>query len=176
MDTAEKNCDVAIVNGNIRFTSRSRLQASSAVAIATGGGTTILGAGTVPAADVNTASEYDETNTSNIMWDNGDGLLNRTNGGRGTINYGPCGGTAAGELYITGCPANANAKMTFSYNSTVGGEVTMTTPANDGKVCNALVGVYARAQTKTANNSGGGGRNGKLRLMVIDNGKYDISL
>ena len=96
----EKRVYVSLINGDIRFTSGSRLSTSAILLAAPGAGTTPFGVGRLPAiADVESAvaakipddviydaNSYDTIpNTSEFMWDNGSGSFSGV--GAGVINY-----------------------------------------------------------------------------------------
>ena len=120
-----KRLTVAIVNGDIRFTSGQRTRASAvALSDSSGGDTDLWGVGIIPAvADVETAiaavlpedTVYDREsyisspNSSVFTYDDGKGNLI---GGEasGTINY------ETGALDITG-PPNAEPVFSFAYDS-----------------------------------------------------------
>ena len=179
MDAAERECDVSLVDGNLRFTSRSRLQTSSAVVIAgaSGGGNDfkdhgIMSAGYIEATGIGAMDDND----NDIMFDNGEGILSRANGGSGTVNYGvPGSPTAKCDIYITGCPANSSINMAWLHGSTSGGNLSTLTPADsadENDETNCLLGVYARAISYSLVH-GKEGRKGKLRMLVVDNTNYE---
>jgi hypothetical protein len=176
MDAAERECDVSLVDGNLRFTSRSRNSTSSAIAIAgsSGGGNDfkdhgIMSAGYIEATAVAVSATDDDT----IMFDDGKGVLSRANGGSGTIDYGiPGSGTGVvAPLYITGAPANSSIKLSWLHGSSSAGDLSTATPSDNSKATNSVLAVYARALSYAAEH-GAGGRKGKLRLIVVDNQEY----
>ena len=172
MDAAERECDVALVGGNLRFTSRSRNSISSAIAIAgsSGGGNDFKDHGINAAGYITTtACVVSDVNDDDMMFDDGEGNLSRANGGSGWVRYGysMSAGTRAG-IYITGAPANSAVKVAWLHESGSGGNLSSRTPVNDEKIVNSLLSVYARC-LGYATDKGGDGRKGKLRLIVVDN-------
>ncbi|MDA7518158.1 hypothetical protein N8529_00150 [bacterium] len=176
MDAAERECDVSIVDGNIRFTSRSRNSTSSAIAIAgaSGGGNDFKDHGVMSAGYIEaTAVQVLDDDDADVMFDNGNGVISRANGGSGVIGYGiPGSGTGViAPLYITGAPANSSIKLSWLHGSSSGGNLSTTTPTDNADASNSLLSVYARALSYAAEH-GSGGRKGKLRLVVVDNQEY----
>ena len=133
LDDNNLDVTVALVGGDIRFTSDSHLS-TSAIALTDGTtGTSLFGTGQVPAsADMQYAVDAelpDDTyyeastnvsrkNTGVFLFDNGNGTLTRTEGGSGTINY------ETGALTMTGCPADAEFVVSGNYDSAHSGAVT----------------------------------------------------
>ena len=176
IDAHELQCDVALVDGNLRFTSRNAVHGTSAIAItAPTSGTDFRDAGIMANGYIATqAVQTQDDNDNNMMFDNGEGVLSRANGGTGTINYGiPGSGTAAKcNLYITGGPANSSIDLAWLHASTAGGNLSTKTPTDNSKETNSLLGVYARAISYSLEH-GKSGRKGKLRLVVVDNENYE---
>jgi len=172
LDAAEKECDVSLVRGNLRFTSRSRNSTSSAIAItAPSSGTDfrdsgILANGLIATTAVSVMSQSD----SDIMFDDGQGNLSRGNGGTGWCSYGIVGSDTGVKcsIYITGAPANSSVKLSWLYGSTQGGNLDSATPTDDEEETNCLLAVYARANSFHTTH-GKSGRKGKLRMIVVDN-------
>jgi hypothetical protein len=171
MDAAEKECDVAIVDGNLRFTSRNRDTLNSAVLIQGPTSGTDFRESGINAASfiVTTACVVSDVNDDAMMYDDGEGNLSRANGGSGWCRYGwpASAGTRAG-LYITGAPAYSSVKVSWLHTSGSGGNLSASTPVNDEEKCNSLLSVYARC-LGYATDKGADGRKGKLRLIVVDN-------
>ena len=175
MDAAEKNCDVSLVGGNIRFTSRSRNSTSSAVVVGNpAGGVNFRTSGTLATGFFETVvvDKLDDSD-SDVMFDNGEGVLSRANGGTGSITYGIPGSTTSvkADLYITGAPANSSVLLSWLHGSSAGGNLSTTTPTANGQASNSLLAVYARAISYSLTH-GKSGRKGKLRLVVVDNQEY----
>ena len=175
MDAAEKGCDVSLVNGNIRFSSRSRNSTSSAIAItAPSSGTDfrdagILSNGLIATTAVSAMIQDDD----DVMFDDGEGNLSRKNGGSGWCVYGAPGSDTSvkASIYVTGAPTNSSVKLSWLYGSTQGGKLSSTTPTDDEEVTNSIMSVYARANSFHTTN-GKLGRKGKLRMIVVDKSKY----
>ena len=172
MDAANKKCDVSIVDGNIRFTSRSRKSSVSSVVIDNpDGGTNFRTSGTVTVALFEaTACQVLDSSDNDVMFDNGEGVLSRANGGTGTVGYGkPGSGTGVKcSVYFTGAPAHSSIKLSWLHGSSSGGNLSTTTPTDNGAASNSLLAVYARAISFSLEH-GKSGRKGKLRLVVVDN-------
>ena len=164
--------DVALVDGNLRFTSRSRSSIDSAIALtAPSSGTDFRASGINAAAYLAaTAASVLDGNDADIMFDDGQGNLSRANGGTGWCTYGiPGSGTAIKfSIYITGGPPNSSIQLSWLHGSVAGGNLSTTTPADDGEATNSLLAVYARAIAFSLEH-GNAGRKGKLRLIVVDN-------
>jgi hypothetical protein len=177
MDAAEKECDVALVNGKLRFTSRSRTTSAATVSSvllgAPGAGTDFRTSGINATGYVEQhAVEIADGNDDDIMFDDGEGNLSRANGGSGWCEYGlPGAGSASvARMYITGAPANSSVLVSWLRGSTSGGDLSSQVPdsATENDNCNAVMGVYARALS-WSRAFGASGRKGKLRLIVVDN-------
>ena len=112
-------------------------------------------------------------NDSEIMWDNGEGVLSRASGGSGWITYGVPGSDTSPKLslYITGAPANSSVKLSWLYGSVAGGNLSTATPADDEEGTNSVLSVYARALSWSLQ-YGKEGRKGRLRLIAVDNANY----
>ena len=125
----EKGVTVSIVNGDLRFTSQSRLSTSAIELAAPTSGTTPFGVGRFPAVpDTNTAVAAvlpDDTvqdpitfasspNNSVFMYDDGQGNL--FGAGQGTISY------ETGAIDFTG-PANANFAYAVTHSSAFSGKL-----------------------------------------------------
>tara|TARA_Y100001938_G_scaffold135980_1_gene198292 strand:+ start:742 stop:2256 length:1515 start_codon:yes stop_codon:yes gene_type:complete len=138
----EKKVNVGIVNGDIRFTSGSRLS-SSAIALTAGSSGTaeFFGTGRIPAAanidaavgaklpnDViyDNASGVEVPNQSELFYDDGDG--NIQGACSGTINY------STGELRLTGCPPNANFVISANYGSAASGGVRVASAGSQNSI------------------------------------------
>ena len=172
LDALLKDTDVALVDGNLRFTSRSRSSIDSAIALtAPSSGTDFRASGINAAAYLAaTAAEVLDGDDADIMFDDGQGNLSRANGGTGWCTYGiPGSGTAVKfSIYITGGPPNSSIQLSWLHGSVAGGNLSTTTPADDGEATNSLLAVYARAIAFSLEH-GNAGRKGKLRLIVVDN-------
>tara|TARA_R100000808_G_scaffold14375_1_gene34009 strand:- start:155 stop:1714 length:1560 start_codon:yes stop_codon:yes gene_type:complete len=140
----EKRVYVSLINGDIRFTSGSRLSSSAILLAAPGSGTTPFGVGRLPAiADIESAvaaklpddviydsKSYDSVpNTSEFMWDDGDGNL--TGVGSGTINY------DTGEVNFTAYP-DAEFVVSVAHSSGLAGRA-------GSSASNIIEKVYARS-------------------------------
>ena len=125
----EKGVTVSIVNGDLRFTSQSRLSTSAIELANASGGTNFFGVGRIPTVpDTNTAVAAvlpDDTiqdpvtfasspNNSVFMYDDGQGNL--FGAGQGTINY------ETGAIDFTG-PANANFAYAVTHSSAFSGKL-----------------------------------------------------
>ena len=158
----EKRCTVALIGGDIRFTSGQRLSTS---AIALTAGTTgsatneeflAIQNGRIPAlAKIETAVEgkladdvvydretYDSSpNTSKFLIDNGRTQLIGSIG-NGTINY------ETGELVLTSCPPNSHFVISATYNSAHSGGTKLTTNGH-----NIISQIGARCVNQKTNTS-----------------------
>ena len=143
----EKKVTVAIVNGDIRFTSGQHLSGSAISISAPASGTTPFGVGRLPAvANVEAAvaaklpddtvfdrNTYDESpNKAAFMYDDGQGNL--VGAGSGRINY------ETGEIRFTGLP-NAEFVLNLIHKSAHAGGVNADT--TDGK--NTIQSIGARS-------------------------------
>ena len=179
IDAHELQADVALVDGNLRFTSRSRNSTSSAIAItAPTSGTDFRDAGILANGQIATTAVAVATqNDNDVMWDNGEEMLSRANGGSGWITYAiPGSGTGAKcSIYITGAPANSSVKLSWLHGSVAGGNLSTATPTDDSEATNCVLSVYARALSFSAQ-YGLTGRKGKLRLVAVDNANYTSAI
>ena len=150
---------VSIVNGDIRFTSPTRLTSSAIALAAPDSGTTPFGVGIIPAvgdidgavaAALEATSTADNTllstkikgnNTDHLMLDQGDGTMTRVNGGTATIDY-----DEGGTVKLIGCPPNANFQVHYIYNSAHSGELLVTAGTS-----NALKKIFARSMNRAEN-------------------------
>ena len=175
IDAHELQADVSIVDGNLRFTSRSRNSTSSAIAItAPTSGTDFRDAGILANGQIaTTAVRVSTQNDKNVMFDNGEGMLSRANGGSGWITYATPGSSTSAKcsLYITGAPANSSVKLSWLHGSVSGGNLSSATPTDNSAATNCLLSVYARALSFSGQ-YGLSGRKGKLRLVAVDNADY----
>ena len=143
----EKKVTVAIVNGDIRFTSGQHLSGSAISISAPASGTTPFGVGRLPAVgDIEAAvaaklpddtvfdrNTYDESpNKSAFMYDDGQGNL--VGAGSGRVNY------ETGEIRFTGLP-NAEFVLNLIHKSAHAGGVNADT--TDGK--NTIQSIGARS-------------------------------
>ena len=142
----EKKVRVSLVNGDVRFTSGSRLSTSAILLAApSGGGTTPFGVGRLPAiANIQAAvatklpddvrfnkSTYEEiSNTREFMYDDGAGNL-IGGAGSGTINY------ETGEINFLSYP-DAEFVINVSHGSGLGGRASSTG-------ANMIEKIYARS-------------------------------
>ena len=125
----EKGVNVSIVNGDLRFTSMSRLSTSAIELAAPTSGTTPFGVGRFPSVpDTNTAVASvlpDDTvmdpvtfasspNSTVVMYDDGNGNL--AGAGKGTINY------ETGAIDFTG-PRNASFSYSVAHSSAFSGKL-----------------------------------------------------
>jgi len=151
----EKKVTVGIVNGDIRFTSGQRLEASAILLADPTSGTTPFGVGRIPDIGVSAGNPrmsaavaaklpddvtYDRItyatspNTPVFGYDNGLGrLFGMCNG---DINY------ETGEIDMTGCPANAEFVYTVAHSSGFSGKL------NTG--ANAIVEILANTPSQKA--------------------------
>ena len=128
----EKKVTVAIVNGDIRFTSGNRTRASAIALAAPTSGTTPFGVGRIPAiGSIESAvaaalpddsifdlANYIESKNQNVFaYDDGKGNIHGA--ASGTINY------ETGAIDISG-PANAEFVVSFNYDSAHSGGVNET--------------------------------------------------
>ena len=128
----EKKVTVAIVNGDIRFTSGNRTRASAIALAAPGSATTPFGVGRIPAVgsiesavaaalpddSIFDLANYIESKNQNVFaYDDGKGNIHGA--ASGTINY------ETGAIDISG-PANAEFVVSFNYNSAHSGGVNET--------------------------------------------------
>ena len=127
----EKKVSVGIVDGDLRFTSGSRLTTSAiALTAEDGADASFFGTGRIPAvgsirnavpaflpvdSSRDRASGVEHHNTSELFWDDGHGNIQGS--ARGTINY------ATGELRLTGAPASANFVFSVNYGAASSGGV-----------------------------------------------------
>ena len=143
----EKKVHVAIVNGDIRFTSGSHLS-TSAIALGAGSSGTaeFFGTGRIPsapaaatavAAQFAPVKKYDSVTYSSsfkedlFVYDNGKGNL--FGKASGTINY------ETGAIDMIGCPPNAQFRLSYAHTSAFSGrqDATLATKMN------SLQAVYA---------------------------------
>ena len=144
----EKKVTVAIVGGDIRFTSGQRLSTSAISVTAPASGTTIFGVGrfvmAVGAIEAPVVAKlpddviYDKvTNQSSpnvgaFFYDDGHG--NISGACSGTINY------ETGAIDITGCPPNAHFVISATYGSALSGGSEFTTTLG-----NSITAISARS-------------------------------
>ena len=124
----EKKVTVSIVNGDVRFTSGSRLSGSKIVLAAPGSGTTPFGVGRIPAignidafviAKLPDDISYDNVTYAQIpnnvfLYDDGEGNLKGM--GSGTINY------ETGAIDMLNCPADAEFVYSVAHSSAFSGK------------------------------------------------------
>ena len=142
----EKKVTVAIVNGDIRFTSGNRTRASAIALAAPTSGTTPFGVGRIPAIgsiesavaavlpddSIFDAADYIESKNKNIFaYDDGKG--NIQGAASGTINY------ETGAIDISG-PANAEFVASFNYDSAHSGGINSTSNQE-----NCIIDISARS-------------------------------
>ena len=117
---------VALLGGDIVFTSKLGTKAGSIVLAAPSGGTSIFGVGNVPAATnlgAQTVSTLDldygddDFSQSKLMYDDGKGNLYRASGGSGTVNY------DTGQIKMVGAPTYSQFIVTFASNSPLDGKL-----------------------------------------------------
>ena len=140
----EKRVYVSLVNGDIRFTSGSRLSSSAILLAAPGSGTTPFGVGRLPAiANIESAvaakipddviydrKSYDSIpNTSEFMWDDGNGMLQGV--GSGVIDY------DTGEVSFTSYP-DADFVISVAHSCGLAGRA-------GASAANIIEKVYARS-------------------------------
>tara|TARA_B100001250_G_scaffold414497_1_gene453268 strand:+ start:7181 stop:8767 length:1587 start_codon:yes stop_codon:yes gene_type:complete len=160
----EKGVSVAIVNGDIRFTSKSRLSTSAILLADTGDAYSLFDAsavGRIPAlgdlmspvgAKLPEDVTYDNLTFSQIPMNNSvydDGLGNLGGMARGTINY------ETGAIDFTGAPANAEFVFSAIVNGAFSGKVN---PSVDGRA-NTMVEICANTSSIK--------RNGQIKLEVF---------
>ena len=138
----EEKVTVGIVNGDIRFTSGQRL-ATSAILLAapSAGETTPFGVGRFPAIGsveapvaarvpsdivVDRISGVEKRNEGVLFYDDGLGSIRGV--ASGYINY------TTGELYLQGCPPNANFQINANYGSALGGGIRIVSTANRNSI------------------------------------------
>ena len=138
----EEKVTVGIVNGDIRFTSGQRL-ATSAILLAapSAGETTPFGVGRFPAIGsveapvaarvpsdivVDRISGVERRNEGVLFYDDGLGSIRGV--ASGYINY------TTGELYLQGCPPNANFQINANYGSALGGGIRIVSTANRNSI------------------------------------------
>tara|TARA_Y100000310_G_scaffold122387_1_gene121054 strand:+ start:850 stop:2172 length:1323 start_codon:yes stop_codon:yes gene_type:complete len=167
LDNTNRGCDVALVDGDIRFTSKSRA-ASSAIALGNpgGSGTTIFGVGQIPAVgSLVTVATVRNTEKDNVLWDNGDGTMTRPNGGSGYINYGlkVVAGSVACPIEFSGCPANSKIDIAYIHDSPHSGLQNI----DAGTDSNSIIAIYGRSMTESQfNDAASGSRMMKLRVTA----------
>lgn len=138
----EENITVGIVGGDIRFTSGQRLSTSAILLAAPSAGeTTPFGVGRFPAIgsveapvtakipndiSIDRISGTEKRNEGVLFYDDGLGNIHGTAGGY--INY------TTGELYLRGCPPNANFQFTVNYGSASAGGIRVTSAANRNSI------------------------------------------
>ena len=158
-NSVTRGVTVSIVDGDVRFTSKTRLNSSAIALAAPSSGTTVFGVGIVPAIGnidgaVAAALEATSTsgntlqstkvkgnNTDHLMLDQGDGTMSRVNGGTATIDY-----DEGGTVTLTGCPPHATFQVHYIYNSAHSGELTVA-----AGTANALKKIYARSVNRAEN-------------------------
>ena len=136
-----KKVHVDIVDGDVRFTSGTRLSTSAILLAAPSSGTTPFGVGRVPAiGDVNSAVaarlpddvHYDPltyqtyANTDVFIYDDGYGNLFGACGTGSSINY------ETGAVDIIGCPPEANFVVSALYNGPLSGRQSATHTKRNG--------------------------------------------
>jgi hypothetical protein len=142
---------VSIIDGDVRFTSRTRLSTSAIALAAPSSGTTMFGVGIIPAIgniDGAVAAALESTstpdylkigvsgNTDHLMLDKGNGHMSRVNGGSATIDY-----DAAGHVILSGCPPHASFKIHCIINSAHSGELSNASAAT----ANCIKKIYGRS-------------------------------
>ena len=150
-NTNTRGVIVSIVDGDIRFTSRTRLNSSAIALAAPSSGTTMFGVGIIPAIgnvdgavaaalEATTTSDHDklgiEGNTDHLLLDNGNGTMSRKNGGSATIDY-----DAGGTIVMNNCPPHATFQIHFIYNSAHSGEL----QNSDVDTANCIKKIYGRS-------------------------------
>lgn len=166
--TSLPTCD--IVDGDIRFTSGSRLTTSAIVlSDSTGGDTDFWGAGIIPViGNIEPSVDSSATDFSkathpidDMLLDNGDGTGSRVNGG--SFKYQEKDeGRLVGDIYKEGgtfellnCPPLANYKIWATYQSAHSGVSDATTPGE-----NTLTKLYARSMNIR--------RDGLVEVIVVN--------
>ena len=142
----EKKVDIAIVGGDVRFTSGSHLSTSAiAITAEDGADASFLGTGRIPAVgniDAAVAARlpddvvydgvtYATSPTNSFSYDDGLGRLHGMCSG--TINY------ETGALNMIGCPVNAEFVYTVSHTSVFSGKLTDASASRGGALTNILV-------------------------------------
>ena len=145
----EKKVTVGIVNGDIRFTSGSRLTTSAIALTAGSSGTAeFFGTGRVPAVGslktavaarvpndsyVEKKSGIEERNENVFFFDDGNGNIKGVAGGY--INY------ETGEFYLENAPSNANFVISANYGSALSGGIKIVNTASR----NGIYSIAARS-------------------------------
>jgi len=150
-NSATRGTIVSIVDGDVRFTSRTRLSTSAVAIGAPSSGTTMFGVGIIPAignVDGAVAAALESTstpdylkigisgNTNHLMLDKGDGSMSRVNGGSATIDYDP-----TGHVILNGCPPHASFKVHCIINSAHSGELSNASAGT----ANCIKKIYGRS-------------------------------
>lgn len=154
--------DMAIVDGDIRATSRSRISSGSQVTFAAGVTKSVFGEGIIPSIG-NIDAEVDEarmTDENDIMWETKvGGVMTRKSGGSALITSYEENGVA---VSITGAPANSTIDVAYNYRSPHGGDTRIDTATN---LSNSLIKVYARSLA--AGSSADSNIDGKVRVLAL---------
>jgi len=163
-DNSVLNATVGLIGGDVRFTSNTNLS-TSAIALAAGTtGTSLFATGDfnvtqdvaraadVPKDTTKTFKNISKKVSSAYLYDDGKGNLIRPQGGTGTINY------ETGEITFTGCPTNAEFKVTANTNSALAGGDAEIGEAT-GSQGNIIDRIYARSLNPKVNT--------KIRTLVF---------
>ena len=155
----EKRVTVSIVNGDVRFTSGSRLSTSAILIEDTGDANSLFDASAVgrfPAAGsieapvaarlprdtiIDRRSGLESKNISQIAYDDGHGNIRGVGGMQGTLNY------ETGEILFQSAPANANFVISANYGSSQSGGNKYT--ANDSNCLTEIFGRSVNAKVDT---------------------------
>ena len=144
----EKRVHVGIVDGDLRFTSGSRLSTSAiAITAEDGADASFLGTGRIPAVgNINAAvaarlpddtffdkvTYLESPNTGVFAYDDGSGNLFGMCGRGSTINY------ETGAIDMIGCPANAEFVYSVSHTSAFSGKLNDATTSRVNSLVNVL--------------------------------------
>ena len=143
----------SLVDGDLRFSSyytalhhnNGGTQSSLVLSAGATGTNLYAGAGVFPnSGSSGMKTEYKPrfspwNDSSAIMWDNGQGVLHRAKGGKGTINY------ATGVAQISGLPANTEMNIIAITDSALGGASTSLGAGEGTTSSNFLINIIGRS-------------------------------
>jgi len=143
--------DVNVIAGDIRFSARNHHSDQEVALDDPGSGTTMFGVGNIPAvASANegiSAKFPTDTETNYILFDDGNGNLNRQAGGGGKISY------ETGAIQLWGLPARAEFQYAAYWNSWFSGKI-------DADRDNQIISFKGRSVNAF--------REGKIRVIVYN--------